>query len=216
MELDPTSQPWKSTYKLMIGAIVPRPIGWVSTVSAAGQPNLAPFSFFNGVCANPPTVLFCPMIRGTDGATKDTINNIRATEEFVVNIVTESLAGAMNISATELPSAIDEFERAGLTPMPSAAVRAPRVGESPIHFECRLAEIVEIGTEPGGGSVVIGRVLHIHADDRVIFDGDKVDLSALRPVGRLAGRAFCRVTDTFEMVRPPSEIKPKAGRQPPR
>lgn len=208
MELDPSTRPWKSVYKLMIGAIVPRPIGWVSTVSASGQPNLAPYSFFSGVCANPPTVLFCPMIRGSDGATKDTINNIRATEEFVVNIVTDGVAAAMNISATELPSNVNEFERAGVTPAPSVAVQAPRVGESPIHFECRLAEIVEIGNKPGGGSVVIGRVVHVHADDSVIFDGDKVDLAKLRPIGRLAGRAYCRVTDTFEMVRPPSEIKP--------
>jgi flavin reductase (DIM6/NTAB) family NADH-FMN oxidoreductase RutF len=208
MELDPSTHPWKSIYKLMIGAIVPRPIGWISTISPGGQPNLAPFSFFSGVCPNPPTVLFCPMIRGTDGGSKDTINNIRGTAQFVVNVVTEDIAEAMNISATELAPDVNEFERAGLTPAPSKTVRPPRVAESPIHFECDLDQIVDIGSEMGGGSVVIGRVRHIHADDTVVFDGDKIDLQALRPIGRLAGSAYCRVTDLFDMERPSSEIHP--------
>jgi flavin reductase (DIM6/NTAB) family NADH-FMN oxidoreductase RutF len=210
MDLDPASVPWQVVYKLMIGAIVPRPIGWISTVDELGQPNLAPFSFFNAACADPPTVLFCPMIRGADRATKDTLNNIRATGEFVVNIVTEPLAAAMNLSSTELPAGVNEFKRSGLTAAPSAAVRPPRVAESPIHFECKLHQLIELGTEPGGGSVVLGRVVHLHAADAVLYDGDKVDLTKLKPIGRLAGSAYCRVTDLFEMQRPPSEV-PRAG-----
>jgi flavin reductase (DIM6/NTAB) family NADH-FMN oxidoreductase RutF len=121
MEADPATLPWKSVYKLMIGSILPRPIGWISTVDAAGQTNLAPFSFFNAVASRPPTVLFCPTIREFDAGPKDTLRNVRTTGEFVVNIVTEALAEAMNISSTEFPAEVDEFRAAGLTPAPSVA-----------------------------------------------------------------------------------------------
>ena len=139
---------------------MPRAIGWVSTVDETGEPNLAPFSFFTAAGANPPHVLFCPMIRSTDGQQKDTLHNVRATGEFVVNIVTEALGPAMNITSTEFPAEVNEFAAAGLTPVPSSVVRPPRVGESPIHFECRLTQIVDLGDQPGAASVVIGEVVH--------------------------------------------------------
>ena len=122
MEINPANLPRQSVYKILIGAIVPRPIGWISTINEIGRPNLAPFSFFTAVCPEPPTILFCPMVRGTDGSQKDTLNNIRATDEFVVNIVSEPLAQAMNSSSTEFPSAVNEFEAAGLTAAPSQTV----------------------------------------------------------------------------------------------
>ncbi len=206
MELNPSSVPWQDVYKLMIGSILPRPVGWISTLSPDKTRNLAPFSFFNAICGNPPHVLFCPMIRGTDSKAKDSLENARATREFVVNIVTEPLAMAMNISSVEVLPEIDEFELAGLTPVESVVVEPPRVGESPIQFECRTVDIVDLGTQPGGGSVVIGRVVHIHADDGVIFDGGKIDLAKLQPIGRLAGASYCRVTDLFDMPRPPSRL----------
>lgn len=210
MEINPDTLPNLSVYKLMSGSILPRPIGWVSSVDAEGRPNLAPYSFFNGVCPNPPHVLFCPNIRRTDGSNKDTLNNVRATGEFVLNIVTETLAAAMNITAAEVPADVDEFEAAGLTIAPSVTVKPPRVAESPIHFECKVAQIVDISDEPGGGSVVIGRVVHLHIDDRLLIDGDKIDLAALQPVGRLAGGGYCRVTDLFELERPSSQITPRS------
>ena len=145
MEINPAELPLKETYKLITGAVVPRPIAWVSTINAEGQPNLAPYSFFNGVCSKPPTVLFCPGVRGTDGGHKDTLNNVRATEEFVINVVTETTAEAMNKTATELPSNINEFEYAGLNTAPSQRVKPPRLAESPINFECKLTDIVQIG-----------------------------------------------------------------------
>jgi flavin reductase (DIM6/NTAB) family NADH-FMN oxidoreductase RutF len=208
MEISPETLPWKSMYKLMIGSILPRPIGWISSINAEGCANLAPFSFFNAVCSNPPTVLFCPSVRSTDGASKDTLNNISVTGEFVVNIVTEDLATAMNLTSTEFPPEIDEIEAAGLTPIPSKMVKPPRIGESPIHYECRVIEVINIGDEPGGGSIVVGRVVHLHVSDEVLLGTDKIDLARLKPVGRLAGSAYCRVTDIFEMVRPPSQVKP--------
>jgi len=206
MEADPATLPWKSVYKLMIGSILPRPIGWISTADAAGRANLAPFSFFNAVAARPPTVVFCPTIREFDAGPKDTLRNVRTTGEFVVNIVTETLADAMNISSTEFPAEVDEFQAAGLTPAPSAVVAAPRVAESPIHFECRVHQIVDLGTEPGAAALVLGRIVHLHVDPSVLAGEDKIDLAALRPIGRLSGPGYCRVTDVFQMPRPPSQL----------
>jgi flavin reductase (DIM6/NTAB) family NADH-FMN oxidoreductase RutF len=202
MEINPTSIPYQSVYKIMTGSILPRPIGWISSIDMDGRPNLAPFSFFNAVCSNPPTVLFCPSIRASDGKTKDTLNNVRATNEFVVNIVTEELLQAMNASSIEAPSDFNEFDFAGLTLAPSVIVKPPRVNESPIHFECKVREIIEIGNEPGGGSIVIGTIVHIHADDGVMLGEDKINLTALRPIGRLMGSGYCRVTDMIEIERP--------------
>ena len=208
MEISPSTLPWKSLYKLMIGSIVPRAIGWVSTVDAAGEPNLAPFSFFTAAGANPPHVLFCPMIRATDGQPKDTLHNVRASGEFVVNIVTETLAAQMNITSTEFPAEVNEFAAAGLTPIPSVVVRPPRVAESPIHYECRLTQIIDLGQEAGAASVVIGQVVHLHVDDALLIGGDKIDIAQLQPIGRLAGNSYSRVAPAmFDLVRPPSQIK---------
>jgi flavin reductase (DIM6/NTAB) family NADH-FMN oxidoreductase RutF len=148
------------------------------------------------------------MVRGTDRGEKDTLRNVKQTGEFVVNIVTEELAEWMNLTSTELPSEVDEFTLAGLEKMPSVVVRPPRVAASPVHFECRVVQIVELGDEVGAGSVVIGRVVHLHVSERVLVGGDKIDLAELKPIGRLAGAAYCRVSDVFEMVRPPSQIVP--------
>lgn len=202
MEINPTTLPHQSIYKILTGSVLPRPIGWISSIDLDGRPNLAPFSFFNAVCSNPPTVLFCSSIRGSDGKTKDTLNNVRATSEFVVNIVTEELLQAMNASSIEAPSDFNEFDYAGLTLAPSVVVKPPRVAESPIHFECKLREIIEIGNEPGGGSIVIGTIVHIHADDGVMIGEDKINLTALKPIGRLMGSGYCRVTDLIEIERP--------------
>ena len=207
MEIVPEDLPWQSVYKILIGSVVPRPIGWISTVNSAGRPNLAPFSFFNAVCANPPHVLFCPSVRIQDCQPKDSLHNVRATGEFVVNIVTEELAEAVNLTSTDLPAEVNEFEIAGLVISPSTAVRPPRVAASPIHYECKVVHIFELGDQPGAGNVVIGRVVHLHVDESVLFGGDKIDIAKLKPIGRLGGNGYCRVTDLFKMVRPPSQIK---------
>ena len=202
MELAPESIHHQSLYKLMIGSIVPRPIGWISSIDANGRNNLAPFSFFNAVCGDPPTLLFCPGIRTSDGQHKDSLNNVQTTGEFVVNIVTEPLAEAMNLTSGEYPSDTDEFAVAGLTPIPSLKVRPMRVAESPIHYECVVSQIVNIGDAPGGGSIVIGRVVHLHVADGLLIGEDKIDIERLQPIGRLAGTAYNRVNDIFHMTRP--------------
>lgn len=206
LEMQPEALPWRTLYKLLIGSVVPRPIGWISTLDEHGQPNLAPYSFFSVVCPNPPHVLFCPNIRDTDSQPKDTLHNVRATGEFVVNIVTEPLAAAMNQTSAELPAQMDEFTFAGLAAVPSVVVKPPRVAASPIHFECRVTQIVDVSLVPGGGSVVIGRIVCLHIAEEVLIGDDKIDLSALQPVGRLAGAAYTRVTDLFDLVRPASQI----------
>jgi flavin reductase (DIM6/NTAB) family NADH-FMN oxidoreductase RutF len=204
MEIKPDALSWKSVYKLLIGSVLPRPIGWISSVNDQGQPNLAPFSFFNVACANPPTILFCPMIRSVNNQPKDTLQNIRETGEFVVNIVSGELVEKMNLTSVEAPCEVNEFDYAGLTPAPSCEVTPPRVAESPIHFECKLNQIVEISQEPGGGSVVIGTVVHMHIDEKLLIGEDKIDLVKLNPIGRLAGNSYVHVTDIFDMERPPS------------
>ncbi len=206
MEINPNDLPHREVYKLMTGAIVPRAIAWVSSVNADGQPNLAPFSFFTAVCSLPPTILFCTSVRNTDGDFKDTLHNIRATGEFVVNFVTEALAEQMNITATELPANVNEFERAGLTPEPSQVVNVPRVAESPIHFECKLNQVVTISDAPGGGSIVLGTIVHMHISETIYREGNKIDFAAYQPVGRLAGAGYTRVNDLFDMLRPAPEI----------
>ncbi|HWI51187.1 MAG TPA: flavin reductase family protein, partial [Symbiobacteriaceae bacterium] len=156
MLLDPASLPWRDAYKLMIGSILPRPIAWVSTVSKEGVFNLAPFSFFTVVAAEPMTICFSPM-RHSNGGKKDTLINIEETGEFVVNIVSEPLAEAMNQTSAALAPEVDEFQVAGLTPVPSESVRVPRVGESLVAYECRLLQVVEVGeAQAGAGALVLG------------------------------------------------------------
>lgn len=194
--------PYQDRYKLLIGSIVPRPIGFISTIDKNGVYNLAPFSFFMGVCSNPMTVLFCPVIRSSDGQEKDTLKNIRETKEFVVNIVSEEIAAQMNQSSAEYPPGIDEFEKTKLTPVPSKIVKPPFVKEAKINMECKLNQIVDIGDKsPGSGSIVIGEVVFYHVIENVYKDG-KIILNELKPIARLGGADYCRVTDIFSLPRP--------------
>ena len=205
MIIDPKDQSVKENYKLMIGSIVPRPIAFVSTQSSDGILNLAPFSFFNGICSNPPTIMFAPVRKAADGGEKDTLINIRDTGQFAVNVVSEDFADEMVTCATEFGSNISEFEASGLTPVPCEKIACSRVNEAKITFECELNQIVEIGDgSPGSGFLVLGTIILFHLSDSVYKDG-YIDLAELRPIGRLAGSSYTRVTDTFDIKR---KIKP--------
>ncbi|TDL35259.1 flavin reductase family protein [Jeotgalibacillus sp. S-D1] len=205
MDVQPHSLNWKEAYKLMIGAILPRPIAFVSTIDAKGIPNLAPFSFFTAISAEPMLICFSPMRNGEDGSKKDTLINIEETKEFVINIVSEDLAEQMNDCAANFPADLDEFEQVGLTKAQSSTVLPPRVHESRIHLECVLHEVLHFGEQPGSGSLVIGKVQHIHVDDGLYFDG-KIDSKALQPIGRLAGQVYTKpMSDTFELIRKKNE-----------
>ena len=180
MIFDPTEKPFSEIHKLMIGSIVPRPIALVSTTSKDGNNNVAPFSYFNGVCSNPPTIMFAPARRGWDGHEKDTLINIRNNQEFVINIVSESFAEKMVKCSTDFDPNIDEFQMSGLTPESSSKVSPPKVKESKINLECKLDKIVEIGDgTAGSGFVVLGTIVLFHIDDDIYEDGhillDKLD-----------------------------------------
>ena len=201
MIIDPRATTPGNIYKLMVGVIVPRPIAFVSTLSAAGIRNLAPFSFFTGISANPPVICFAPMIRASDGRKKDTLRNIEETGEFVVNVVSEDFAEQMNVCSGEYPPEIDEFEAAGLTPIPSERVKPPRVAESRVNIECKLHQIVHVSDKPLGGSLVLGEIQCFHVLD-ALFEDYRIDPDALRAIGRMGGPAYTRTKDRFDMQRP--------------
>lgn len=198
MIVDPGSAPPRDVYKLLIGAVAPRPIAFVSTISPEGVHNLAPFSFFNGICAEPPMVAFSTVFREPR---KDTYRNVQATGEFVVNIVSEEIAEKMNLASGEYPHGVDEFAISGLTAVPSDLVRPPRVKESHVNMECRLARIVDVSERPLGGSLIIGEVVRFHVDDAIV-DNFRIDPDKLRAVGRMGGNEYARTRDRFEMIRP--------------
>jgi flavin reductase (DIM6/NTAB) family NADH-FMN oxidoreductase RutF len=204
MELDPAVIGETAAYKLLIGCVVPRPVAWVSTVDAHGVRNLAPFSFFMGVCGDPPTIAFSSGPR--EGARKDTVRNVEASGEFVVNVVDDAHAEAMNQTSGEYPPEVDEFAVAGLAAAPGVRVRAPRVATAPISLECRLLRIVQVGRGPH--SVVFGEIVYLHVRDGLYDAGSgRIDVAALRPVGRLAGHLYSRTHDLFEMKRPNPNYK---------
>lgn len=202
MILEPEDLNSKDRYKLMIGTILPRPIAWVSTIDEAGNLNLAPFSFFTVGAMEPMTLIFCPQVHSDTLIKKDTLRNIEAIPEFVVNLTDEETAQQMNRTATVLPYGQSEFEFAGVTPVPSDTVRVPRVKEAPVAFECVLQRIVIINEGSGGGSAVFGEVKRIHIRDDIYVDS-YIRLEALKPIGRLAGSGYTRVTDVFNMDRLP-------------
>ena len=199
MIIDPASIPAANAYKILIGAIVPRPIGFISTISSGGVFNLAPFSFFNGVCGDPPVVCFAPNARTPR---KDTLVNIQATGEFVVNIVSEEIAEQMNLCSGNYPPEVDEFRVSGLTPVASDIVRPPRVLESHVNMECKALQVIEVSTRPWGGSLVLGEVVRFHVDDAIIDSRFHIDPDKLRAIGRMGGTSYTRTRDRFDMIRP--------------
>jgi len=199
--VDPAASSIHDVEKLLVGVILPRPIAFVSTLSPDGVANLAPFSFFTAVCPKPPVVCFCNSIRLRDGSKKDTLRNVEATGEFVINVVSEDFAEQMVACSGEYPSDVSEFDVSGLTPIASDLVKPPRVKESRVQMECRLLQVVTISTEPGGGSLVMGEVLRFHVDDGVMERGS-VDPDKLRAIGRMGGIQYVRTSDRFSMARP--------------
>lgn len=185
----------------MISMIVPRPIAWVSSISPAGVVNLAPFSFFNGVTSRPPTLMFVPVTK-IDGTPKDTLRNIEATEEFVVNLVSAAQAEVMNATAAALPPDESEMARFAIAAARSECVAPPRVAEAPIAFECRLERIVTMGDGPGVANVVFGRILRAHVADEILDDQQRIDPRKLDLIGRMGGEDYCTTRDQFTVSRP--------------
>ncbi len=182
----------------MIRAITPRPIAWVSTISPGGITNLAPFSYFNGICSAPATLMFSA-VNQPDGSKKDTVINIEANGQFVVNVVPFELANPMLQTAAGLEYEVSEFDAANLTPAPSEKVTPPRVAESPIHFECELLKIVNIGKGPLAANVIFGNILLIEVDDQVLNENQKIDPQRVNSIGRLGGRDYCQTNELFKI-----------------
>jgi flavin reductase (DIM6/NTAB) family NADH-FMN oxidoreductase RutF len=207
MIVNPSDLPHSELYGLLLNSVGPRPIAWVSTMSASGALNLAPFSFFNAVCIDPPLLAFAPGLRPPKqagvarGEAKDTLRNVRETREFVVNVVTYELREAMNLTSGEYDPSVNEFELAKVTPQPSKIVRPPRVAESPVSFECKLHQILDFSSAPTSSSLVIGQIVSIYVNDAHMKDG-KLDRNSLDLIGRMGGIQYTRTTQRFNMVRP--------------
>jgi len=201
MQLDPESLSTRDMYLWLVQVITPRPIAWVSTMSRDGVANLAPFSFFNGVGANPPTVMFCPA-NNRDGGPKDTLANIQQTGEFAVNLVSFGDASAMNNSAAEYAANEDEFDLSAVRKLPCDKIAPPRVADAPVALECELHTAMQIGTGPGGANLVIGRIVAMHIEDRVLDDSGKVDPAKFDLIGRMGGSHYIRTGDIDEGANP--------------
>jgi len=186
--------------KVIIGCVVPRPIAFVATRSAAGLPNLAPFSFFNAVCSNPPTLAFSVIDRGP--RMKDTSRNIGEHPEFIVHIVSEAIAAKMNLTSGEYGGHIDEFVEAGFTAVPGNVVEVPRVKEALVAMECRLLHHLRIGAKPPYCSHILGEVLYWHVDDAILLERGRIDPDALQAIGRMGGSEYTRTGNRFAMERP--------------
>lgn len=187
-------------YKFLIGSILPRPIAVVSTKNEDGSNNVAPFSFFTGLSAKPMIVAFAPLIRTSTGGKKDTVINIERTKEFVINFTTEDNCDLVNATSAELPYGKDEFNHAGLTPIPSDIVDVMRVKESPIHFECKLRDMISYGDQLGAGTLITGEVVKVHIDES-IYDNGRIITSAWKPMGRGAGNDWFKTDSIVEKER---------------
>ena len=201
MQLEPTADNVVETYYALTGVVTPRPIAWVTTLSPGGVVNLAPFSFFNAFGANPPVVVFSPTLT-RNGTKKDTLRNIEATGEFVIHSSVASLAETVNLTSRELPPDESEVALAGLHTTPSVKVKPPRVTEAPTAFECRVMQIIPVGSGPISGNLVIGEVVMIHIADEVLDPAGRVDPRKLKTVARLGGDFWCHTSDLFEQTRP--------------
>jgi len=194
LQFDPATAERRQIYRLLVGSVVPRPIGWASTVSKTGVTNLAPFSFFTVVCVVPPMISLT-IARNPDRSEKHTLTNIRDTGEFCFNVVTQPVWKAMVDSANAFPADDSEFSKTGLTPIPSVKVKAPRVKEVPIHFECKLERVLELG--PYKHPLVIGEVVMMHVDP-ACMTGKYIDMRKLDPIGRLNGFFYSTIGEILE------------------
>jgi flavin reductase (DIM6/NTAB) family NADH-FMN oxidoreductase RutF len=200
MKIDPKGLEWKEAHELLASVVVPRPIAFVSTVGDDGIYNVAPYSFFAPIAVKPMLVGFNVGWKA-NGQKKDTLINIESCREFVINVVNENLAEAMNKASKEYPTSVDEFKAVGLTPVRAELVKPPMVGESPVNMECRLLQILEFGISPRRTSFIIGQVVRVYIKDE-LYTNDMVKMSALKAIARMGQDCYCRTTDIFEMRRP--------------
>jgi flavin reductase (DIM6/NTAB) family NADH-FMN oxidoreductase RutF len=207
--IDPNKTPPLDMYQFLIGSVAPRPIAFVSTVDTEGVANLAPYSFFNAFSANPPIVVFSASLRGGNAAKKDTLTNVETTKECVINMVSHEIVRQMTLTAHDYPSEIDEFQKAGLTPLASDLVKPFRVAESPVQMECRVEQIISLGELPTSGRLIVCRIVRMHINEAVLTDDKKrIDPNRMDLVGRLGRYWYTRASGSslFEITRTDSLI----------
>lgn len=204
LTINPKETALPQLHQYLLGSVGPRPICFASTIDAEGKPNLAPFSFFNVVSANPPVLVFAPNNSGRDGSPKHTYLNVKEVPEVVVNVVTYSMVQQMNVAAAPWDRGISEFKKAGFTPIASELIKPLRVKESPVQMECRVLEVKEFGTGGGAGNLVMAEVLKIHINKDFIGADGKIDQTKIDLVGRMGGSWYCRTTPDalFQLAQP--------------
>ncbi len=208
MIIDPKEVHFSKVHGYLLGAVVPRPIAFASTIDHEGNINLSPFSFFNCFGANPPILVFSPSRRGRDNTTKDTYENVLEIPEVVINIVNYSIVQQMSLASGEFPKGVNEFIKSGLTPVSSTKVKPPRVGESPASFECRVLQVIPTGDQGGAGNLVICEVVLMHIKNEILGDDGKIDPFKLDAVARMGGDWYCRANgeNLFRLPQPGNKI----------
>lgn len=204
LSIDPKSLEIPKLHGYLLGAVGPRPIAFASTIDEDGNPNLAPFSFFNVFSANPPIMIFSPARSGRTNTTKDTYNNVKLVPEVVINVVTHDIVQQMSLASSPYESGVDEFIKSGFTKIDSETVKPFRVAESPVQFECKVNQVIELGDGGGAGNLVICEVTRIHIDEKVLDENDKIDQHKIDLVSRMGGNWYCRADEKsmFEITKP--------------
>ena len=205
---DPKELPVQKLHQYLLGAIGPRPIAFASTIDEDGNHNLSPFSFFNVFSAAPPVMIFSPARNGRTNTTKDTYNNVKRIPEVVINVVNYDILHQMSLSSSPFPSDVDEFVKAGFTPVPSETIRPMRVLESPVQFECKVTQVIELGDQGGAGNLVICEVTKIHIHESVLDENGMIDQKKIGLVARMGGNWYCHANEAsmFEVLKPLTTI----------
>lgn len=204
LRIIPGETPLPHFHEYLLGVVAPRPIAFVSTVDHDSNPNLSPFSFFNAFSSRPPVCIFSPARRGKDGTTKHTYENVRETREAVINVVSYNIVRQASLASSEFPRGISEFVKAGLTPIASVMVRPPRVKESSVQMECKVRDVIELGTQSGSGNLVICEILLMHINEEVLDERGKINPHKMDLVARMGENWYCRASGNavFEVDKP--------------
>lgn len=208
MIITPGAISTKQFHAYLLGSVAPRPICFASTMDAEGNPNLSPFSFFNAFGSKPPICVFSPARRVRDNTIKHTLENIQATKEVVINVVTYDMVQQTNVASCEYPRSVNEFTKSGFTPIPSTLVRPFRVAESPVNLECKVLQIIETGTEGGAANLIICEVVKMHIDERILDEQNQIDPHKIDLVARMGMDYYCRASGdaVFEVPKPNTEL----------
>jgi flavin reductase (DIM6/NTAB) family NADH-FMN oxidoreductase RutF len=207
LSLDPKELPQPKLHQYLLGAIGPRPIAFASTLDAEGRPNLAPYSFFNVFSSNPPILIFSPARRGRDNTTKHTLENALVTKECVINIVNYAMVEQMSLASTEYPEGVSEFTKTGLTPIASEVVKPFRVKEAPVQFECKINDVVALGTQGGAGNLVICEVVRIHVAEDILDEDGRISPIKIDQVARMGGHFYTRANQgLFQLPQPMTQV----------